>query len=92
MKTGDYYKLVGDHAGAVWTGTRWERFDCEACVRGQGIAKNRLQGPMSNGASKVMHGPVIHRHNVQVHQEYLSKARAAARKADGNKPQPEQNK
>ena len=71
MKRGDYYKLVGDWAGAVWTGKRWERFDCEGCVRQSGLAKNRRQGPMSDGAHQAMLGPVKHRHDIVTHRRYL---------------------
>jgi len=75
MKTGDYYKLVGDYAGCYWNGRAWIRFECEACVRACGRAKNRLQGPMSNGAHAAMLGPVIFRHDAKTHQRYLEEAR-----------------
>lgn len=75
MKTGDYFKLVGDFAGAVFIKGRWQRFDCESCVRQAGIAKERLQGPMTDAANRAMLGPVMHRHDVELHKAYLSKSK-----------------
>ena len=71
MKKGDYFKLVGDYAGVVWTGRSWERFDCVSCVLQQGIAKRAIQGVMTPGAAKAFLGPVIHRHNLQVHKNFM---------------------
>ena len=76
MKKGDYYKLVGAFEGALWNGSKWERFECEACVRASGLVLNRLQGSMSEGASKAMLGSVAYRHDRQLHQQYLTNARS----------------
>lgn len=72
MKRGDYYKLVGDYAGAVWTGRRWERFDCQRCVILAGIAKGApLQGPPTPGAAAALRMPVVHRHDAARHGAWL---------------------
>jgi hypothetical protein len=72
VKTGDYFKLVGDYAGVVWNGRRWERFDCQRCVILQGIAKGApLQGNMTPKAQDAMLGPVFHRHDVELHAAWI---------------------
>lgn len=77
MKTGDYYKLVGDYTGVVWFRRRWVRFECESCVRQLGIAKNRLQGPMTDKANHACQfSPVIYRHDVQTHKSYIAASKA----------------
>jgi hypothetical protein len=68
MKKGDYFKQVGGHDGVFWNGKEWIRFDCEACVRKIGLAINRIQGPFTPLAWKVLnHGPVEHRHQKGLH-------------------------
>jgi hypothetical protein len=64
MKKGNYFKLVGSYEAVVWTGRRWERFECQRCVILSAIANNEspLQGSMTPKAAEALRGPVMHRH------------------------------
>jgi len=78
VKRGDYYKVCGGYHGAVWTGTAWVGFGCDACGLTTGLLQRRLQGPMPPKAIKAMISKSPHKHDRATHARWHA-AKAAVR-------------